>query len=246
MTALSTHLIKTAVIGAALMASVSLASMASRAADLEGPGPVSDPWTGFYIGAQVGYLQGIIDDRNFCFDDGFCATDDGYSFKDLNPDGVTVGGYAGYNFRMDNLLLGLEGDINWDTAKDSNFECCFFADDVVDVELNWHASIRARLGMIVDESALFYITGGPSWISEEVSIGSESYFGDSSDSTTNFGWQLGAGAEYFVTDHLSTKLEYLHGWYGDEKFLHSACGFCFLENDLETNIVRAGVAYHFR
>ena len=105
--------------------------------------------------------------------------------------------------------------------------------------------------MIIDESALLYITGGPSWIHAKVSIGPNSAFGEnfggdaSAEDQTLFGWQLGVGGEYFVTRHLSTKLEYLHGWYGSEKWLDGCDGSCFLKGDLETDVVRAGIAYHF-
>jgi outer membrane immunogenic protein len=232
---LSYGYLKIAAMGAAVMASVSMGSLAASAADVVTAEPI-DQWSGLYLGGQVGYLQGNVSNLEFCLDDGFCPPDDGFN-ADANPDGVTAGGYLGYNFRFDSLLLGVEGDINWDNAKDSTVICCI---SNLESELTWDASIRARLGLIIDESALLYITGGPSWIHEKINV-----FG-SSDSQTPMGWQLGVGGEFFVTRHLSTKLEYLHAWYGSDKF-DGDCGQigCSIKADLETDVVRAGIAYHF-
>ena len=73
----------------------------------------------------------------------------------------------------------------------------------------------------------------------------------SGDDGTEFGWVLGAGAEYAITEHLSVKAEYLHGWYGDADLdifkapdgLETAK--YVLKQNLQTNVVRVGLAYHF-
>ncbi|MEJ1938590.1 outer membrane beta-barrel protein, partial [Nostoc sp. NIES-2111] len=104
-----------------------------------------------------------------------------------------------------------------------------------------------------------FVTGAPSWGNAEVSsslcglIRSENPGGSykCGDTSTEFGWQLGAGAEYAITEHLSMKAEYLHGWYGDADLdILKAddgknSGKYYLKQDLQTNVVRVGVAYHF-
>ena len=71
------------------------------------------------------------------------------------------------------------------------------------------------------------------------------------DDGTEFGWVLGAGAEYAITEHLSVKAEYLHGWYGDADLdlLKATDGVNTLKyvqkQSLQTNVVRVGLAYHF-
>ena len=238
---------------------------AAEAADIA---PASDLWTGFYVGAQAGYLQGTGSNADLCVSanvegptegclgSGEIGPTGGFDIGDNNMDGVTAGGYIGYNYRIDSIVLGLEGDFNWDNANGNN---SVLGELSYDTSLNWDASVRARLGYVVDERALLYVTGGPSWVDAEVSsnlcgiIRSESPGGNFNcgDSSTEFGWQLGAGAEYAITEHLSMKAEYLHGWYGDAdldivKMSDGKMnGKYYLKQDLQTNVVRVGVAYHF-
>ena len=118
------------------------------------------------------------------------------------------------------------------------------------MSLNWDASIRARLGVIVDERALLYVTGGPSWINAKLDpniCGAVPSGVSCGDESTEFGWQLGAGAEYMITEHLSMKAEYVHGWYGDADLdvVSNNGNKFYVKQDLQTNLVRAGIAYHF-
>lgn len=246
---------------AGLFLSVSAGAMSAQAADVGAP--AIDLWSGFYLGAQAGYAQGTYGDTdlcqsytgegNMCFGD----YDDGFDLSDSNPAGVTVGGYLGYNYRVDSFVMGLEGDLNWDNGRDNN---SVYGELNYTSALNWDASIRARLGMVVDERALLYVTGGPSWLGTELKTdfdygspaeASGGYNFNKGDSGTEFGWVLGAGAEYSLTDHLSVKAEYIHGWYGDaDQNIFSASDGgstekIYLKQNLQTNVVRAGIAYHF-
>lgn len=245
---------------------VSVAATSAQAADVAAPLP--DLWSGFYVGAQAGYLQGSGSDTDLCIDtnvdsgpngclgDGGLGAPAGFDISDNEMDGVTVGGYIGYNYRIDAVVLGLEGDFNWDNANGNN---SILGELSYDTAINWDASVRARLGFVVDERALLYITGGPSWLNTEIDsnlcslAGSEGlgYNVSCGDDSTEFGWQLGAGAEFAMTEHLSIKAEYLHGWYGDAdldlaKLSEGGQYIKYqLKQDLQTNVVRVGVAYHF-
>lgn len=242
---------------AGLLLSASAGAMTAQAADVEVAAP--DLWSGFYLGAQAGYMQGTGGDTDLCLtatglgSQCFSDADDGFDLSDNNMDGVTVGGYVGYNYRIDQVVLGLEGDVNWDNASGSNSVLGALN---YDTGINWDISLRARLGLVVDERALLYVTGGPSWVSTDVDsnlgfIAADVPNVSNGDDSTEFGWVLGAGAEYAITEHLSVKAEYLHGWYGDadldlfkatdgvdsEKYV--------LKQNLQTNVVRVGLAYHF-
>jgi outer membrane immunogenic protein len=245
---------------AALALALLSATPAGWAADAAAPG--SDLWTGVYFGAQAGYLQGD-GEPDICVSVTGLGRDCSGLPSDFglggNAEGVTVGGYVGYNHRIDQVVLGIEGDFNWDSASNNG------VGDPVDVDnpfgpqstsLNWDASVRARLGMVFGERAMVYVTGGPSWIEAELDNGyCATIRGETNiscgETSTAFGWQLGAGAEYFITDHLSMKAEYLHGWYGNVDLnvftIADADGELKYEarQDLQTNVVRAGVAWHF-
>ena len=184
-----------------------------------------------------------------CFSD----ADDGFDISDNNMDGVTVGGYVGYNYRIDQVVLGLEGDANGDNAKGSS---SVLGSLNYDTGINWGFSVRARLGLVVDERALLYVTGGPSWVNTDVDTNLGIGVADvanfkSDDESTEFGWVLGAGAGYAITEHLSMKAEYLHGWYGDANLdlfeVDNGVNTTkyVLKQNLQTNVVRVGLACHF-
>ena len=62
-------------------------------------------WTGFYIGAQVGYAWQ---------DESVTLTPNGgaaYNTTDVDPEGFLGGINAGYNWQTSNLVFGIEGDI---------------------------------------------------------------------------------------------------------------------------------------
>jgi len=240
---------------AGLLLSVSGAAISARADSA----PAADPWSGFYLGAQAGYLQGTGSNTDTCLRVSGVGTvdcfgsDDGFDMGDNDMSGVTAGGYLGFNYRIDSIVMGLEGDFNWDNANgnggsNSVFDSTPFG--ISSASLNWDTSIRARLGYVVDERALLYVTGGPSWINADVdnSLCPTGVPGQKcGDENTEFGWQLGGGAEFMMTDHLSLKAEYIHGWYGNADMnLWAVTGAQYvLKQDLQTNVVRAGVAYHF-
>lgn len=244
-------------VAAGLLLSASGAAISAHAADVPAAAAI-DPWTGFYLGAQGGYLQGTGSDTDTCvFVSGegqvTCyGSDDGFDFGDNDMSGVTLGGYVGFNYRIDQVVLGLEGDWNWDNADGNGSNSVFSSTPfgLGSTGLNWDASVRARLGFVIDERALLYVTGGPSWIAAEIdnTLCPKGLPGQQcGDDSTEFGWQLGGGAEFMMTDHLSLKAEYLHGWYGDaDMTIWSVSGVDYvLKQDLQTNVVRAGIAYHF-
>ncbi|MGG6897623.1 outer membrane protein [Rhizobium sp. BR 315] len=88
-------------------------------------------WSGFYLGAQGGYVwnkgTGLGTGRNL---------DDG-----------TAGVHAGYNFQSGNIVYGIENDFNY-SFKDKK-----------ETNLEWDASGRARVGYALDRT-LFFATAG--------------------------------------------------------------------------------------
>jgi hypothetical protein len=64
-------------------------------------------WTGFYVGINGGGGFGRSD---------FAAPFPSGSF---NTSGGLVGGTLGYNYQMDNVVLGIEGDIDWSNIRGS-------------------------------------------------------------------------------------------------------------------------------
>lgn len=229
-------------------------ALTAQAADVAQP--AKDIWTGIYLGAQAGYLQGSSSNTDICVktDGGGseCLADaNDLNLGDNNAQGVSLGGYLGYNYRIQSFVLGLEGDLDWDSAKETTN---VVSDLGYTTHLNWDAAIRARLGFIVDERALLYVTGGPGWIGTTMDHNlfcTNDPNVDCGESRTEFGWQIGGGGEYALSDQFSIKAEYLHGWYGDANLAMArdnsgaSTEKIYLKQNLQTNVVRAGIAYRF-
>jgi outer membrane immunogenic protein len=199
------------------------------------PAPITMPlaydWSGFYVGAQVGYA--------------WAGTDieiDGYD-TDLSPDadGVVGGVFIGYNVMFNQVVVGLEADIeatsisgddDWDDGNDA-----FDADN----DSNWQGSVRARLGYAFD-NFLPYIQGGVAFLDRDVSIHHRGLDITVEDSDTFTGWTVGAGLEYGFTPNFTARVEYRYTDFGDSDFDFNGND---VNADLTTNTVRVGVAYKF-
>ncbi|MCP8940099.1 porin family protein [Alsobacter sp. SYSU M60028] len=232
-----------------LLASVmSLAALPAFAADLPvrtapvAPAPVYAPlynWTGFYIGANAGYAWGNSDVVDL-------ALGTKYS---LDPGGFTAGLQAGYNYQVNQFVLGVEADANWIDASDSYSDGFVYASSKV----SWLSTIRARVGYAFN-NVLIYATGGIAFGEAKATW----YDGGAisiRDSDTRTGWALGAGVEYAFNRNWTAKLEYLYYDLGDSSFYGSApvVGPALLpvgtttgaKADWSGNIVRAGINYKF-
>ncbi|QJP12494.1 porin family protein [Starkeya sp. ORNL1] len=144
----------------------------------------------------------------------------------LNSSGFFGGGQIGYNYQFyNNWVIGVETDFQWSGIEGeiSGNGNLFLNDDLLGganfsagSEVEWFGTIRARLGYAWDRVFL-YGTGGAAY-GKVKSHGSISVFddmgelfGDSvSTSDTQWGWTVGAGIEYAITDHWTFKTEYLY------------------------------------
>ncbi len=178
-------------------------------------------WTGFYIGLNGG--------GGF----GRSAWDSTGSF---NTSGGLVGGTIGYNYQIGQAVVGLEGDVDWANINGTTNNLCGLGCKTKD---SWLSTVRGRLGYAADRF-MPYITGGAAF--GDVKASTPGFAGGSSDRA---GWTLGAGLEFAVAQNWSLKAEYLYVDLG--KFnCGGACGAAVTDNvSFTTNLVRAGVNYHF-
>ena len=210
-----------------------------------GPSPGYQPpvwsWTGFYIGADVGY--------------GWSNVDHSLTNNALNvstkPSGSIGGIYAGYNWQMGRLVAGLETDVAWANITDTvgvvgKIGLVPFAVQAED-KLHWLGTARARLGFLPVQSLMIYGSGGVAYagieenvISSNGSSSIQSSFAQSfSASDTHFGWAIGAGAEWAITSNLLTRAEWLH------YDLSSTSNAFDARTSRSGNVVRTGLSYKF-
>ncbi len=195
-------------------------------------------WTGFYIGANAGAL----------FDpDEVDSLTRGYTFNgatsnSLSPTGFVGGVQAGYNYQISNFVLGVEGDLDFSTAKASFNYPGFSGTATHSTSWPFFADLRARAGIAFDRF-LPYITGGVAFANVNNNISDPGLGSAGRGSAT--GWVIGGGLEYAVTDHWSAKAEYLYMQFPDvTASINRAGGYAFKFKD-NAQIARVGLNYKF-
>jgi outer membrane immunogenic protein len=192
-------------------------------------------WTGFYGGLNAGYADPT---ANFSVVPGGSWIGDpdlpgiaNAATRSLGLRGFTGGLQAGYNYQVDKIVLGIEGDANYLGLKNSYvtpvfpgvFSGTYGAGGSVGLDALY--TLRGRLGFAADHW-LFFVTGGLAVTSEKfsqninfINQGAFSFLplttaaggaNAGSTATTAASWTLGGGAEYALNNQWSVKGEYLY------------------------------------
>ena len=234
-------------------AALALLSGAAAAADLPAfePAPVIAPvpqvfsWTGPYAGLAAGYAWGHAEVNDFDGDD----DDDDDGDEEFDADGWLVGGFVGYNYQFPSaLVIGIEADLDW-TGIDGDGDSGDDDDDDDDddnhfnADLDWQGSLRGRVGYGFDR-ALLYATGGLALASIDTHGNGDDDDDDDDDGdgdSTEWGWTLGAGVDFAVTDNVFVRGEYRYTNYSDIENEDDR----FEAQDFDTHAVRVGVGVLF-
>jgi outer membrane immunogenic protein len=192
--------------------------------------PVAIPynWTGFYVGIEGGggWARSTQTDTA------------GTTSGSYNQNGALVGGTVGYNWQMNNWVLGLEADWAWANINGTAAVAvcavpgCF-------TNLQSFGTGRGRLGYAWDRW-LVYATGGAAW--GHIKVGQDSCVGLVCGTRDQVGWTIGGGIEAFILPKWSAKLEYLYADFGNHTYYNPGLAVNATE---KVNIFRAGVNYHF-
>jgi outer membrane immunogenic protein len=254
------------VLGAAALVGVVSVSAAS-AADLPARrGPVFAPtlapvfsWTGFYAGVNAG----------FSFNANKASTIGTPGFIGLGAavptslrtgkNGFIGGGQIGYNYQMGSIVLGVETDLQYvDGKRSTSFTSAALGGLTTSAgsQLDYLGTLRARLGLVASERLMIYATGGLAYGNPKntaaVAAPVPGAFWAGTSGATRFGYTVGAGAEYALTNNWTAKLEYLYYDLGRRtvtanQFAGAALpGVAYVARFQNTgSIVRAGVNYKF-
>jgi outer membrane immunogenic protein len=227
----------------------------AHAADLAGPSGYD--WTGFYLGLNGGYAFDGDDKLGLTFatrGTGISVSDATVGSIDLS--GIVGGVQAGYNYQIDNFVLGVGGDVQIGGLDDSSSGR--FGDDLIapageyygSSDVDFFGTLRARMGFAFDR-IFFYGTGGLAWANTDYELkgdvpGTELFRIE--DSSTQIGWTVGAGAEYAVHDSVTLGLEYLYVDLGSETLKSPVAGTKLdVSTNIETNfnLIRATLNWKF-
>jgi len=254
-------------------------------------------WTGFYIGVQGGYTWGqaqiahslIVPVPGLAFAVDTAAVT-AASSPDIRLRGWNFGGHIGYNVQFSNWLLGLEADGSYFRLRGNVNGLFPFPSTLpggalgpptltftsaTSFETDWLFTFRPRLGVILGDSLLAYVTGGLAVTNERVAQTSGVLNAATFNSTideTRLGWAFGGGLEYALGRNWSIRAEYLHLDFGTATgsgnlvvpagvLGNAVCATgqggttgvigpatvsgCSISSRLTAEMVRAGISYRF-
>src|SRR3954462_9751507 len=241
-----------AVAGSALLTGIvtaTAADMALKTAPIP-MAPAAFSWTGFYVGANVG---GAWTNDNGGSDFGplfppFIVLPPAVAIPTVIPgqlaslvgdgrrSGVIGGGQVGYNWQVNQFVLGVEADAVGSGLKGSSASpsrtvgAPIFAVPVTQTvtvdfgHVEWMATFRGRAGFAVNQ-ALFYVTGGAALAEfggstttlvngPGISIPAAGSYVATNGSSTRWGWTVGGGIEWAFSQNWSVAGEYRHTDFG--------------------------------
>ena len=192
-------------------------NLGSAAPESYAPPPI---WNGLYVGAHAGYR--------------FSSTAvEGWNVPAVSQSGFQGGGHLGYNFQTGNAVFGVESDLTFGSASSTST----LSGAALMMRDSWSSTLRGRIGYAFGP-ALLYGTGGLALADQQVTLTSPAL----SASNLRVGYVLGGGIEYKFSPKVSTRVEALHYGYNDRN-LNWASSAQGVKQD--SNVVRAGVTYHF-
>jgi outer membrane immunogenic protein len=164
------------------------------------PYPLS--WHGSYAGVHLGFGDG---------------------------DGVVGGGQVGYNWQSGRFVYGIEGDFSFSSMEEEASGCipgagCVFAG----ASLDWLATVRGRVGYLIDPRILAYATAGfgiAAWSAEAGITGPAFEDTRIRFDGTETDFVFGLGVEGKINEAMTARLEFL--------------GF----SDFDIDIVRVGLNF---
>jgi outer membrane immunogenic protein len=220
----------------------SAADMAVKARPVLAP---ATPWTGCYIGGNVGGGWSRMDT--------FLATIDGVgpafaNFGRENDRGFFGGGQVGCDFQTTNLVFGIQGTFDFGSAKGSHALTDFPTSSETN-NLKSTATAVGRIGYLWTPSFMSYVLGGMAWMQNSNQIFAPG--GVLSETATFWmpGMTAGAGVEYMFTPNWSVFAQYNYMWIEDLSGQHfnPAPGFVGETLNVKQTVqtVMVGVNYKF-
>lgn len=225
-------------------------------------------WSGWYLGVNAGGNWGNTDQKLFATPGNGTVVippaDVGVisslgSGGAGNPAGFAGGIEGGYDYRSTSVLAGIETDfgfLNLEQKRASTFQSGLLITPPIMATVgqrtttDWAWTLRPRLGYITG-NWLFYATGG-------LALGDIKLTTSYSDTTgraasnertqTKAGWTIGAGLGYAFAHNWSVKAEYLYADFGSissTAVIPNGYGSVTSNARAKTNILRAGIDYHF-
>lgn len=188
-------------------------------------------WTGFYVGAQIGYGWGQSSGTQNAGGTFFPVVP--YS---LDPAGALAGGHVGFAYQTGAIVLGAEADLEAANLNGSTSFPAFNQAYFFNAKADTLASVRGRFGWAQDRLML-YGTAGAAWgrVTTPPLDGLNGW---------RTGWTAGAGVEYAVRRNWSVKAEYRYTDLGRASSFDPTLNSTD-DNKLNFHAIRLGASYRF-
>lgn len=234
---------------------ISAFTVAARAADMPvkarsvAPVPMYN-WTGFYAGGHIGGGW-VTQNSKFLSTTGVALDPVGTTYG-TNRSAFLGGGQLGYNYQIQNWVLGISGDFSWTHATvDTITNGSLVAGSVIHSQgkTDWYATLTGRVGYAFN-NWLFYAKGGGAWVHDTYGgfatvAGATTTNGDVK--STRSGWTVGGGVEWGFWDRWTAFVEYDYIDVGTKTitFTSSAATTARYDINGQVSLVKGGVNYRF-
>jgi outer membrane immunogenic protein len=244
------------------------APLNALAADYPMPAPATShvySWTGFYVGANVGY--GFGNDRDLMSEPIGTTPVTSEPGSSITPKGVIGGVQLGYNWQgSPNWLVGFEADLQGSAQTDTacgpiiclNQTAAGGAGgsaqfNTLQQQIDYFGTLRGRLGAVKD-SVVYYVTGGAAFGHVRQSVNATAtgvgLFVSGASSAEMIGWTVGGGIEAALWGNWTAKAEYLYMNLGSistsvDVSTPGAPGTLATNSTVRDHVVRIGANYHF-
>ena len=254
------------------VASIALVAGPATAADVLTHAPVPAPapssWNGGYVGITAGGAwsafatttsTGVNPETPFS-NGSIVGAVNAAGANSAKTNGFATGIEAGYNWQNGPFLLGVEADLqslhlngaaSSGAVRYPNMSGQFFTTAYTGI--NWLMTARARAGLVAENGALVFVTGGLAVThlnTDYVFSPADGVLESAKLDATRAGYAIGAGGETPLTDRLSVKAEYLYVKFSDATISGSlpaggsAQAFTHTTS-FAANILRLGLNYRF-
>jgi outer membrane immunogenic protein len=205
-------------------------------------------WTGFYVGAHLGWGWQDEDPSIVSCNCGAGLQLGGPPIPSYTGSGFLGGLQAGYNWQFAGpWVVGIEGEFAWtgmkgDTAWSENGE-----PHTLSTRVNSIGDIAGRLGYAFDQT-LFYFKGGWAWerADYEHTHIMPTAVHDLTGDITRDGWLVGLGIEHAFLPNVTAKIEWNYIGFGSDVVTTTDGPHTAVFNvNSRANLVKAGINYKF-
>ena len=190
-------------------------------------------WTGFYVGVHAGYAFGSTS---------FRVNETPPRTASTSPDGFVGGTLVGFNYQINQAVVGLEADFGLSSISGSGIAGGALNTHNNSFKQDWDGHLRARLGYN-GGNFMPFIAGGFSFGNDKLTVSSAGVSASASKSLS--GWNIGGGVDYAFNNNWVGRIEYIYDQFNAMTY---AVGGGFNTRSTgrpNVSTIRAGVYYTF-